>query len=331
MTYAQLPKTETEYDWLLQRNTGIGSSDASTIMGLSPYQSPYSLWEVKTGRAPLDPPVSDRQQELRDMGHAMEPVIRDLTAQKLGISITKGDVSLASTERPWQHFSPDGITSDGRIFEAKNVHWRKAAEWDGQIPDHAEIQVHHGAAVTGMHRAIVTGLIGGNELSIHEIDINPNVVDIITEAEASFWEHVEKDTPPPLDGHVRTMESLTREWAHHPGVKEISASEVEPWLIEWLNAKKEEAEAKARKTKAAAHIGMLMEGHDRLMDGKRLLARAQRGQLSLSKLRGAHPDLVEQYMTTKPAFDLERFKEEQADLYTQFQTVSIRPQISKGL
>lgn len=330
MAYTQLPKTTTEHDWLRQRNTGIGSSDASTIMGLSQYESPYSLWEVKTGRAPLDPPVSDRQQELRDMGHAMEPVIRDLTAQKLGITISKDDIALASVERPWQHFNPDGITNDGRIFEAKNVHWRKAYEWDGQIPDHAEIQVHHGAAVMGADHAIVVGLIGGNELSIHEITINEKVVEIITEAEAEFWEHVERDTPPPLDGHVRTMESLTREWAHHPGAKEVPASEVEPWLIEWLNAKKEEADAAARRIKAAAHIGMLMDGHDTLMDGKRVLARAQRGQLSVAKLRHAHPDVVERYMTTKPVFDLARFKEEQTDLYTQFQTVSIRPQVSKG-
>ena len=39
-------------DWLVERRKTIGGSDASGIMGLSKWASPYSVWAEKTGRVP---------------------------------------------------------------------------------------------------------------------------------------------------------------------------------------------------------------------------------------------------------------------------------------
>ncbi|WP_308006141.1 YqaJ viral recombinase family protein, partial [uncultured Porphyromonas sp.] len=39
-------------DWLESRTEGIGASDIATIVGLNPYETPYSLWRRKLG---LDP------------------------------------------------------------------------------------------------------------------------------------------------------------------------------------------------------------------------------------------------------------------------------------
>ena len=37
-------------EWLGWRSEGIGSSDAPIIMGVSPYMTPFQLWQVKTGK-----------------------------------------------------------------------------------------------------------------------------------------------------------------------------------------------------------------------------------------------------------------------------------------
>lgn len=37
-------------EWHERRLEGIGSSDIATIMGVNPYQTPYQLWQEKTGR-----------------------------------------------------------------------------------------------------------------------------------------------------------------------------------------------------------------------------------------------------------------------------------------
>ena len=42
-------------EWLIWRNTGLGASDAATILGKNPYQTAFDLWEVMTNRKkPLD-------------------------------------------------------------------------------------------------------------------------------------------------------------------------------------------------------------------------------------------------------------------------------------
>lgn len=323
-----LPTPATHQEWLEQRRAGVGSSDASAILGLSQYESPFSLWQQKTGKVPLDPPVDDTTAELREWGHRLEPVIRQATAERLGLIIEKPDHAFAHPGRVWQRANLDGLVTGTVIFEAKNTHLRNTELWHDQIPDHAEIQVTHSAAVIGAQRAIVAGLIGGNRLVIHEIDINPTIVDIITEAEARFWDHVQSDTPPPVDGHVRTMQALTTEWAHRPGDREVTEADVRDWWEEWAQADAEEKAAAERKRRALAQITTLMDGHGRLVTGERVWAAAQRGQLNMKRLEADHPELVAEY-TRRPAFDLEAFKKEQADIYRTYQGVSIRPKHMK--
>lgn len=319
-----LPKTNSRHEWLLQRREGVGSSDASAIAGLSSFESPYSLWEQKTGRAPLDVPVSPRTEELREWGNRLEPVVLEAVADKLNIHIHKPEVGYANIERDWQRANLDGITGDLRICEWKTADPSQRWDWIGQIPDHAEIQVHHSAAVTGATSAIVAGLVGGNDLRVHQIEINPNIVNIITEMEAEFWGYVQRDVPPPVDGHKRTIEAITREWPHKQGDREVSVVDVEEiWerAIATIEARKQAEEAERQ---AKAELALLLDGHNKLTTGKRVWARAQRGQMNLTELAAAHPDLVAEF-TTKPTFDLDAFKAKHPDIYTKFQSVSVRP------
>lgn len=193
-------------EWQEQRREGIGSSDASIILGLSQYHSPRSLWMDKTGRAPYER-VTPEMERLRHFGHIMEPVIRELTATELGVGIMKPEGAVRNEQIPWLRANLDGWTTDGRVAEFKNVHQSQAYQWDGQIPDHAELQVHHSGLVLGVRYAVVGGLIGGNRIAVYELDLNSSVADIVYEAEAAFWKYVETDTPPPVDG-------IKRPWIH---------------------------------------------------------------------------------------------------------------------
>lgn len=323
--YRLMPKTTNRYDWLQQRKLGIGSSEASIILGLSTYESPYTLWEIKTGRAPLDPPADQQTTELREWGNRLEPVILDAVCDKLGITAHKPEQAYQSIERPWQLANLDGLASTGEIIEIKTVHWRGAELWRNQIPDHAELQVHHSAAVTGAESAIVAGLIGGNHLEIHRVTFNQNIIDIICEAEDEFWHYVTTDTPPPIDGNSRTMTALTKEWEHKPTPIDVDQTEIEEIWEEWNQAitirKQAEKEEKAAKARMAA----LMQGHAMLTSGDKVWATSKRGVLSKTRLKTDHPDLCAEYTRPIPSFDLESFKTDHPDLYRQYQSVSIIP------
>lgn len=323
-----LPEPDTYTAWLTQRRHGIGSSDAAAIMGLSEWNSPYTLWLDKRGEIPLD---TDTDNEFIQWGHLLEPVIREETGRRLGLTPHICG-ALANRDRPWQRCHLDGyfLADDGvPIFEAKNTSWRMAHLWEDQIPDAAEIQVLHSMSVTGAPYAYVAGLIGGNRLAIHRVDRNDNLIEIITNAEANFWQHVQDGTPPDVDGHVRTMEALTKEWSHHDGAIEVDPEEVEGHWQAWHLAELDEKDAGNRKKDALAQITKLLDGHDKLVSGKRVWAATQRTQLSMKRLEAELPELVAQYTKPAPIFDKDAFKQDHPDIFAQFQGVSIRPKTPK--
>lgn len=322
--YTTLPETSSRHEWLMQRNEGIGSSDASAIAGLSDWESPYSLWMIKTGQAPLDPPVSEATQKLREWGNRLEPVILDATADQLGIGITKPTAGLVNCETPWLRANLDGLTDDGRICEFKTAHFSQAKKWDGQIADHAEIQVHHASLVTGIKQAVVAVLIGGSDLRVFEIDLNPNISEMLFDMEQEFWQHVTNRTEPDVDGHARTLQALTAEWQHRTPAKEVAADTAESIWQAWLDADQRKKAAELDINRAKSQLARLMDGHDEITTGDRTWAKTRRGQLLLRNLQADEPELVEEY-TTKPTFDLDAFKNDHPDIYRKHQTISIIP------
>ena len=327
-TVTVLPETHDRAEWLEQRRHGIGSSDASVIMGLSDYESPYTLWEQKTGRAPLDPPVDAVTEELREWGNRLEPVIRAAVSEELGVDIIKTDQAWAHKDYPWLRANLDGIV-DGQdtIYEFKNTSAFNRDLWDDQIPDHAEIQVHHTALVTGWTDAVVAGLIGGNHLSIHRVTINPNILEMMMAAEDKFWHHVETDTPPDVDWHQRTKDALTNEWRQSRtiGTQEVEEADARKWVEQYHAAHADYEQAKKRKREATNNLLKLMAGHDQIATGDTVWAKTKRGKVSEKKLHAEKPDLYAKYLT-RPALDTDRLKQEHPDIYAEYQTITITPQ-----
>jgi len=322
---AELPATATEAEWQAQRNEGLGSSDASIILGLSNWESPYSLWEQKTGRVPLNRPVTPEVERLRRFGHLMEPVTLALTSEELGIPIMKPEVAHHHPEHHWLRCNLDGWTADGRIAEFKNVHQSQASKWDGQVPDHAEIQVHHSGLVLGVSSAIVAGLIGGNRLAVYEITLNPSISEILWEAEVDFWTRVQNDSPPPLDGHERTLESLMDAWPNRPGAVQVEEMEVAEWWEEYFRAHEAEKEAKKKKAEARAHLAALMDGHEALATGEKVWATTRAGRIDEKRLASEEPDIYKQFTMLKPAFDASAFKKAEPEKYAAYQHRTVMP------
>lgn len=327
-TVTVLPETHNRAEWLEQRRHGIGSSDASVIMGLSDYESPYTLWEQKTGRAPLDPPVDPATEELREWGNRLEPVIREAVGERLGLNIVKTDQAWARKDYPWLRANLDGIVEGEQItFEFKNTSAFNRAMWDGQIPDHAEIQVHHTGLVTGWHDAVVAGLVGGNHLAIHRITLNPNILEMMWEAEQRFWHLVETDTAPDVDWHQRTKEAMVTEWrqSRTTGTQEVAEDDAKKWVEQYHQARADEKDAEKRKTEATNNLLKLMAGHDQIATGDTIWARTRRGKVSEKKLHAEKPDLYAKYLT-RPALDTDRLKAEHPDVYADYQIISVTPQ-----
>ena len=66
--------------WLEERKSRIGSSDIPIILGISPYKTPYQLWEQKVG---LAPPQAENYATAK--GHNLERIAAEHYTLKTGI------------------------------------------------------------------------------------------------------------------------------------------------------------------------------------------------------------------------------------------------------
>lgn len=178
--------------WLKQRREGIGSSDCSAVLGMNRWAdaTPWHVFMDKTRQLPLD---DGRDSEQMEIGREVESAIVRIVARRLGVD-HYGLPALANLDRPWQRSNVDRVfvTDDGPIpFEAKNTSEYLLSEWtDGQVPDHAELQILHTLDVTGAPYGYVGGMIGGRTVVYKRIDRDPDLLEHIRTVEGELWSRV---------------------------------------------------------------------------------------------------------------------------------------------
>ena len=145
-------------EWRELRKESIGASDAPIILGLSPWQSPRDLAEVKLGMTETD--VSDKMQR----GHDLQPLLLEYHARKLGwppIGLP-AEVQYQSKQYPFMTATIDGpYMRESLIVEAKTTTWDKdwGSKEDPEVPIHIMPQIAHQLIVTGADIVDVVVLI----------------------------------------------------------------------------------------------------------------------------------------------------------------------------
>ncbi|WRQ08190.1 exonuclease [Mycobacterium phage dwieneke] len=321
--HAELAGHYTDRDeWLELRRTGIGSSDCSAVLGMGKYGSPFSVWADKTGKSrPVD------ETEAMMWGTLLEPVIRSELARRLGVEIVECP-TLRSLVRPWQLYNPDGlILSENALVEIKNASAWLAHDWDDQVPDHAELQVQHGMAVTGADGAYVAGLVGGNRLRWEYIPRDDELIDTINAAEQHLWDtYIVPDVAPPIDGSDATAEAIATRWPRRYDAVEViddaAVSEVEAAVVDYRGALDAEKAAKADKARAVNVLTDMLRGADLLTDknGRKLVA-LRRGQFREKAFRDEQADAA--WLHKVEVIDRDRLKAEDPELYRRYQSTSV--------
>ena len=179
-------------EWHAHRANYRNASETATVMGASPWQTPYQLWALRTGRAKQEvTPAMAR-------GTALEPQARlayeALTGQVMQpLVLVEGDYSA----------SLDGLTFDGSlIVEIKcpvkgqdSTLWKAVA--NGEVPEHYGWQIEHQLMVSGAALAHLY-VFDGNEGLLREIAPQPARWQAIQDAWCTFMRCIETDTPPEL-------------------------------------------------------------------------------------------------------------------------------------
>lgn len=197
--------------WLEIRRSGIGGSDAGTIMGGNPYSTKLSVYMAKKGFDSFTGNVNT------EWGHILEDPIRQKTAEELGVKIETVPGTLRSKEYPFMLANLDGLMDAGEGIEV-NGQWisgiggheiKTSAKGDGfgesEIPDSYYWQVQHYMAVTGLKWFVLTAFILSKKTAKHYVVLRHDLhVEELIQAEKDFWEnYVSVDVPPEPEGGER--------------------------------------------------------------------------------------------------------------------------------
>lgn len=185
-------------EWLAWRSQGITATDASIILGKSPYKTPWRLWAEKTGYAnPEDlskNPNVQRGVELEDQ--ARKVVEEEMGDILLPVCIEENDGSIFRA-------SLDGITSDGRPVELKcpsQKVWDEVVEQGENSAPYRlyAIQVQYQILVSGAGEGLLVFFREGEKIEF-VIKRDEALIDQLRTECTKFWEMVEKKVEPPKD------------------------------------------------------------------------------------------------------------------------------------
>lgn len=257
--------------WLAERRKGVGASEMAVLLGLCDWASPFSLWAQKTGKVPVDNIDSD----ILEWGRFME----EPTAQRYAYR-TKRELRdlgrytiLRSKQWPWIFCTLDrvitALPTEGVGFEMHPIEpWMvgpgcleiKAPtiygyhNWDEGAPLHYQAQLQTQLAVSGLQWGSFGAQMPTGKFDAIDQQRNDAFIAVAVEKSRAFWDCVENDTWPPVDGSSWTGAALKAMFPRSNGAKVDLPTDAAIWHAEFEAAKEREKEAKAAKDMFANKI-----------------------------------------------------------------------------
>ncbi|MFI8360770.1 YqaJ viral recombinase family protein [Streptomyces sp. NPDC085612] len=195
-------------EWHAARAAGIGGSEIAAVMGLSPYESRFSLWHRKKG---LVAPVEE--SDVMYWGKLHEPTI----CAEFGKRHPEWQVRPAATYgRGFQIANPDRqlFSTTGSyptaLLEAKTS--RDDEGWGepgtGEIPVHYRAQCLWYLDVLGGGRCHVAVLIGLSDYREYVVEYDEAEARVLRDGGAEFMRTLAAGERPDIDGHTATYQTL---------------------------------------------------------------------------------------------------------------------------
>jgi len=289
--------------WHAARAKGIGASEIAAVLGLHPWQSPFSLHHRKAGSFAdefADSPAIH-------WGHRHEALIADEWAVLNPWATVKRCGTYARHDDPWMTANPDRLVYDSEaddrdelqaVLEIKNT--RHADGWgpDGsdEIPVHYRCQVMQQMHVMEVPVAYVAVLIGGSDYRSYTIDYDPAEAAMLARAGRAFWRDVQAGIAPPIDASQATTDTLKR---LHPDVEDtevmVDADLAADYRAALLAAQEADRTKQAATNRLLDAIGPGRVAVDPA--GVRLATRSVStpSRFDRAALKRDHPDLESQY------------------------------------
>lgn len=189
------------------RTKFLGGSDVAAALGMSAWETRYSLWEEKTHRA--GPDITIGKEKLFKRGKRWEQPAFEMLVDLL--EDEGHEVELVGSSRRYQDSQyafmqceiDREIILDGEDcnIELKATHgfagegWGEM--WTDEIPIQYGIQVSYGQGINGARRTIIGRLVSSDNIVPYQILRDDEEIERIRARACDFWyKHVVADKPP---------------------------------------------------------------------------------------------------------------------------------------
>lgn len=266
-----LPECAGRERWLAARQEGIGGSEVGALVGISEYETPWSVYNTKK-RGGKD--LSDVAAV--EWGHRLENVVAEKVAEEVGLVSRFGGGLWASVEKPFLRVTPDRFATKPRAWKAQALiecktagddeHWESGTihpkgYGSGSAPLSYQAQCQWQMGILGLPVAYLGCLVLGRERQFFTVEIHFDkdwFGELAAEAERFWFENVLKDEPPMHDlRHPKTEELLK---LLQPKVVKPSVdlpADTEEWLADYLEAKAELEKAQANMDQVKNYFRMM--------------------------------------------------------------------------
>jgi len=290
------PKSHEE--WLKAREEGIGASEVAAVLGLSPWETPFSLYLKKTHKVP---PTEENDAMRR--GHYLEDAVVQWWMHETGEQVIKAsaaDIIYVHPEFPFMRVTPDRIVKGRKkILEVKST----ALHMGEEIPNYYLAQVMYQMYVTGIHQAELIYIQGGLTFGRFFVEYDEEFAEFIAERVTEFWnENVlggkEPDAINVSDLAVKVPRSTPE--------KSIEADDTALAQIAEIREKKAQYEALGKEIETLQDsLKMFMTDSEAILDGNgQVLITWKSGKDKTSfdskTFQAENPDLYEKYCKTVP-------------------------------
>ncbi len=278
-------------EWHKLRRAGISASEIAAVMGISPWESAFSLfWSKLNGWTAEETPEMTA-------GKRAEPVIADWFAAECdphGNLLVERAGLYAHDERPWQLATPDRLvylpcpycesmryrfcedcdtTGVGKlvaVLECKYVVYN----WDGWGEDGSDdIPVYYRAQVLWQMDVlgVDTGYLAawhGAEFRCYVIRRDEKDLRVMRGAARRFLDQLESGEAPPLDGHTATLAALRK---LHPSIEDVEVEVPVEFAEGYRRARELRRRADAAVDRYEARARDMLGNGRRLVCGGRLV------------------------------------------------------------
>lgn len=179
-------------EWLELRKKKVTATDASVLMLINPWTTPYVLWERKLGLS-----HDQKKTEAMQRGSDLEPLALSCFNRENGFSLSPAVV--ISSCQDWAMASLDGLDSEKKVaVEIKcngKANHEKAI--NGIIPDYYICQMQHQMFCAGLDSIWYYSFDGENGIQI-DVKRDNKYIENLLEKELEFYKCMKEFIPPPM-------------------------------------------------------------------------------------------------------------------------------------